>query len=105
MLTGTLTVPQEGSVALAVNVFTGAGGDQTPYALSLDIYRRPYGTHPDGHYGYWTIAVPANDQTHQATMNFAIASRAADATLDSDWASIASWGGPPIGGRFRASLF
>ncbi|MFN8516345.1 MAG: hypothetical protein U0841_27935 [Chloroflexia bacterium] len=104
MVTATVREQGAGKVALSAAVFAGAGGDQGAYALSLDIYQRPYGTHPDGHYGYWTIGVPADDRAHRAEMSFDIATRAADATLDGAWTPISSWSGPPTSGPFRASL-
>jgi hypothetical protein len=104
MLTARVEERGAGRVAVGASLFPGAGDDQTPYALSLDIYRRPYGTHPDGHYGYWTVAIPADDRPHQAEITFDIAGRAADATLDGAWTPIAAWSGPPTSGIFRASL-
>lgn len=103
MLTGDFADRGDGTIGLTLVVFPGDGDDPTPYALSLDIYR-PFGTHPEGHYGYWTIAVPADDRPHRVALSFDIARRAADATLDGGWTSIASWSGPPDSGRFGASL-
>lgn len=104
LLAGRLTSGADGRMALDLTILPGAGDSSAAYGLSLDIYRRPYGTHPNGHYGYWTIAIPADDRPHRVTLDFAIAQRAADGTIDSAWTPIASWIGPPDSGPLRATL-
>jgi hypothetical protein len=33
------------------------GGTGDAYTATLDIYNYPWGSHPSGHYGYWSLAV------------------------------------------------
>jgi hypothetical protein len=101
-----LRVTGAGAVALDATLLPGAApaGDTTPYTLTLDIYQLPYGTHPDGHYGYWTLFVPPGDAARRAELTLDIARKAAAGTLDGAWTSIAAWGGPPDRGGFRATL-
>ncbi|HET8626156.1 MAG TPA: hypothetical protein VFL91_01985 [Thermomicrobiales bacterium] len=101
-----LRVTGDGAVALDATLLPGAApaGDTMPYTLTLDIYQLPYGTHPDGHYGYWTLFVPPGDAARRAELTLDIARKAAAGTLDGAWTSIAAWGGPPDHGGFRATL-
>ncbi|MGN6813582.1 MAG: hypothetical protein ACTHMP_22150, partial [Thermomicrobiales bacterium] len=97
------------TVAISCLLLPGAAESPTtdttpPYTVSLDIYQRPFGTHPDGHYGIWSIVVPPGNTARQAALTFDIEKKAADGTLDGAWTSVASWSGPPFRNGFKASL-
>ncbi|MGN6361266.1 MAG: hypothetical protein ACTHNK_12850, partial [Thermomicrobiales bacterium] len=98
----------EATVAMRCLLLPGTVGspapDTAPYTVSLDIYQRPFGTHPDGHYGIWSIVVPPGNTARQAALTFDIEKKAADGTLDGAWTSVASWSGPPFRNGFKASL-
>jgi hypothetical protein len=100
--TGEATVVM--SCLLLPGAVVSSAPDTTPYTVSLDIYQRPFGAHPDGHYGIWTIVVPPGDTARQAALTFDIEKKAAGGTLDGAWTSVASWSGPPFRNGFKASL-
>jgi hypothetical protein len=37
-------------------------GQATGYSATLDIYNTPWGSHPNGHYGYWTLPLDAGNK-------------------------------------------
>ena len=106
MVGATVRRAGDATVVVACTILPGAAGpgDDQPYTLTLDIYRRPYGSHPEGHYGYWTVFVPPGDAARHAELSFDIERREATGTLDGAWTSIASWSGEPRFGPYRATL-
>lgn len=34
-------------------------GNREGFTATLDVYNRPWGSHPSGHYGYWSLPVPS----------------------------------------------
>ena len=40
------------------------GGQADKYTATLDVYTRPYGAHPQGHYGYWSVALDGGHDTN-----------------------------------------
>jgi hypothetical protein len=47
---------QDGTNAVATLRVVPKGG--TDYTATLDVYNYPWGSHPQGHYGYWSVALP-----------------------------------------------
>ncbi len=46
----------------ALTIVTPGGNDK--YTATLDVYTRPYGAHPQGHYGYWSVALDGGHDTN-----------------------------------------
>ncbi|HUS14285.1 MAG TPA: hypothetical protein VM536_04615, partial [Chloroflexia bacterium] len=75
-----------------------------PLTLTLDVYQRPAGTHPEGHLGSWSLPLPptGDGRVYQFTLH--PAAKTAGATRNGAPAEIYSWQGPPRGGDFQATL-
>lgn len=52
------------------------------YIVTMDVYRRPWGTHPNGHFGTYSIALPGGTAPHQVEFDFDPTTRKAQARLD-----------------------
>lgn len=52
------------------------------YIFTLDIYRRPWGGHPNGHFGTYSIALNGENRAHKVEFNFDPVSRDTLATID-----------------------
>lgn len=65
-------------------VWTPPISDKEPgnYIMTLDIYRRPYGTHPSGHFGTYSIALDGQPRPRQVEFDFDPIARQATAKLD-----------------------
>ena len=74
------------------------------YTLTLDVYQKPWGTHPDGHYGTFSLPVPvgAGGRTYALTLH--PAEKMVTAQLNGQPAEVFAWQGPPDEGDFAASL-
>ncbi|NWJ44620.1 MAG: hypothetical protein HXX08_01960 [Chloroflexi bacterium] len=53
-------------------ILTPSLSAETPgkYTLTLDVYRRPWGTHPSGHFGNWSIALPGSQTARKVEFTF-----------------------------------
>jgi hypothetical protein len=56
--------------------------------MTLDIYRRPWGTHPSGHFGTFSIALPGLAQARQVEFDFDPIARKMTARLDGGGADV-----------------
>ncbi|HEX2913242.1 MAG TPA: hypothetical protein VH186_20740 [Chloroflexia bacterium] len=56
--------------------------DPGSYVLTLDIYRRPWGTHPSGHFGTFSIALNGTAQARTFEFNFDPVGRKATAKVN-----------------------
>ncbi|HMA36268.1 MAG TPA: hypothetical protein VKY74_17560 [Chloroflexia bacterium] len=75
-----------------------------PFTLSLDVYQKPFGTHPDGHLGSWSLPLPAGAAGRSYTLTLHPVAKTATATLDGAATAVFAWQGPPHGGDFSATL-
>jgi hypothetical protein len=75
-----------------------------PFTLSLDIYQKPFGTHPDGHLGTWSLPLPAGAEGRSYSLTLDPAAKTATATLNGGGTEVFMWQGPPRGGDFHATL-
>jgi hypothetical protein len=57
-------------------------GDINNYLLSLDIYRRPWGTHPGGHFGVWSVALNGVNRSRHLEFDFDPVAKTTRVTLD-----------------------
>jgi hypothetical protein len=78
--------------------------DGQPFTLSLDIYQKPFGTHPDGHLGTWSLPLPAGAEGRSYSLTLDPVAKTATATLNGGGAEVFMWQGPPRGGDFHATL-
>ncbi|MDB5078563.1 MAG: hypothetical protein JWP00_487 [Chloroflexi bacterium] len=62
--------------------------DPGSYVMTLDIYRRPWGTHPGGHFGTFSIALAGLAQTRQVEFDFDPITRKMTARLDGAGADV-----------------
>jgi hypothetical protein len=57
-------------------------GELNNYLLSLDVYRKPWGTHPSGHFGVWSVALNGADQPRRLEFDFDPVAKTTRVTLD-----------------------
>jgi hypothetical protein len=74
------------------------------WTLTLDVYQKPWGTHPDGHYGSFSVPVPVSDDGHTYDLVLQAAGSEARAWRDGQPQEVFAWQGPPRTGDFAASL-
>jgi len=53
----TASSKQDGTNGVVTINLVPKGGKGDAYTATLDIYNYPWGSHPSGHYGYWSVAV------------------------------------------------
>jgi hypothetical protein len=76
-------------------------GDLT---ATIDVYVEPWGTHPDGHYGSWSVVLPADGAAHDYTFHLDPLAKTVSTVRDGRPIETFSWIGPPTQGDFQASL-
>jgi hypothetical protein len=74
------------------------------YTLTLDVYQKPWGTHPDGHYGTFSLPVPVGMDGRSYDLTLHAAAKTVTAHLNGQPAEVFAWQGPPQEGDFAASL-
>ena len=74
------------------------------FTATVDVYVEPWGTHPDGHFGSWSVKVPADGQSHEYVFKLAPLAKTVTTTRDGQPVETFGWVGPPTQGDFRASL-
>jgi hypothetical protein len=74
------------------------------YTLTLDVYQKPWGTHPDGHYGTFSLPVPVGMDGRSYVLALHAAAKTVTAQLNGQPAEVFAWQGPPGEGDFAASL-
>jgi hypothetical protein len=74
------------------------------YTLTLDVYQKPWGTHPDGHYGTFSLPVPVGADGRSYDLTLHAANKTTTALLNGQPAEVFAWQGPPTEGDFAASL-
>ena len=74
------------------------------YTLTLDVYQKPWGTHPDGHYGTFSLPVPVGMDGRSYALTLHAAAKTVTAQLNDQPAEVFAWQGPPAEGDFAASL-
>jgi hypothetical protein len=99
-----LVTPAQGSGTLdaRMKVIAPTGGGD--YTATIDVYAEPWGTHPDGHYGSWSVVVPGDGQAHDYAFRFDPPARAVTTERDGQPVQTFAWNGPPTQGDFRAWL-
>jgi hypothetical protein len=80
---------------------TKGGGD---FTATIDVYVEPWGTHPEGHFGSWSVVVPADGAGHDYTFHLDPLSKTVTTTRDGQPVETFAWVGPPTQGDFRAGL-
>ncbi len=78
--------------------------DPGQYTLTLDVYQKPWGTHPDGHYGTFSVPVPVGADGRSYDLTLHAADKVATALLNGGPTEVFDWKGPPHEGDFAASL-
>jgi hypothetical protein len=74
------------------------------YTLTLDVYQKPWGTHPDGHYGTFSLPVPVGADGRIYDLTLHPETKTTTALLNGQPAEVFAWQGPPTEGDFAASL-
>ena len=87
---------------MRMRVVTPQGGDE--FAATLDVYSEPWGTHPEGHFGYWSVVIPADGVAHDYNLRLDPILKTVTATRDGAPVEAFAWQGPPNQGDFRATL-
>jgi hypothetical protein len=78
----------------------GGGG----LTATIDVYVEPWGTHPEGHFGSWSVPVPADGAGHEYVFYLGAIAKSVSTTRDGQPAETFAWVGPPSEGDFRAAL-
>ncbi len=76
---------QDGNrVITTFNILTPPLSPTTPgkYTFTLDVYKRPWGTHPSGHFGNWSIALTGDKVAHKVEFSFDPLKRETNVTID-----------------------
>ena len=77
------------------------GGD---FTATIDVYVEPWGTHPEGHFGSWSVLIPADGAGHDYTFHLDPLAKTVSTTRDGQPVETFAWVGPPTQGDFRAGL-
>jgi hypothetical protein len=77
------------------------GGD---YTVTVDVYVEPWGTHPQGHFGAWSVVLPANGTGYDYAFTLDPLAKSVATTRDGQPLETFGWVGPPTEGDFRATL-
>ena len=80
---------------------TKGGGD---FTATVDVYVEPWGTHPEGHFGSWSVVLPADGAGHDYLFKLDPAAKTVTTTRDGQPIETFAWVGPPTQGDFRATL-
>ena len=80
---------------------TKGGGD---FTATIDVYVEPWGTHPAGHFGSWSVVLPAGGAGHEYAFHLDPVAKTVTTTRDGSPVETFAWTGPPTQGDFRASL-
>jgi hypothetical protein len=74
------------------------------FTITLDVYAEPWGTHPDGHFGSWSMVLPADGAAHSYQFQLDPRTKAFNAARDDSPIEVFGWEGPPTQGDFRGTL-
>ncbi|HYO50030.1 MAG TPA: hypothetical protein VEW94_09280 [Chloroflexia bacterium] len=74
------------------------------FTITLDVYAEPWGTHPDGHFGSWSMVLPDDGTAHSYHFQLNPTTKAFTATRDDSPIEVFGWEGPPTQGDFRGTL-
>jgi hypothetical protein len=74
------------------------------FTITLDVYAEPWGTHPDGHFGSWSMVLPADGTAHSYQFRLDPKTKAFNASRDDSPIQVFGWEGPPTQGDFRGTL-
>lgn len=74
------------------------------FTATVDVYLEPWGTHPNGHFGSWSVKVPADGGSHTYAFSLDPVAKTVTTTRDGAPEQTFAWVGPPSEGDFRASL-
>lgn len=74
------------------------------FTVTVDVYLEPWGTHPEGHFGSWSVLLRADGQSHDYSFSLDPLAKTVTSTRDGAPEQTFAWVGPPKEGDFRASL-
>ncbi|MBF6614093.1 MAG: hypothetical protein IVW55_13270 [Chloroflexi bacterium] len=74
------------------------------YTITLDAYVEPWGTHPTGHFGSWSVVLPADAAAHTYTFALNPITKEVTTTRDNAPLQTFSWTGHPTEGDFSVTL-
>jgi hypothetical protein len=74
------------------------------FTATIDVYIDPWGTHPDGHFGSWSVVLPSDGAAHDYTFRLDPLAKTVTTVRDGQPTQTFAWIGPPTQGDFRASL-
>jgi hypothetical protein len=81
---------ENGKFVTTFNILTPAlpSGTNGDYTFTLDIYRRPWGTHPNGHFGNYSVALQGSNRAHVVEFSFDPLSRQTTVNMDGSKADV-----------------
>lgn len=75
------------------------------YTLTLDVYVQPWGTHPQGHFGSWSVVLPADGMAHDLDLELDPVAKTVTTLRDGvPVQTFTGFIGEPTQGGFKASL-
>jgi hypothetical protein len=96
--------PSKTSSTLDTHMRAIAPSGNGDFTATIDVYLEPWGTHPDGHFGSWSVVLPGDDASHDYTFHLDPLTKTVTTERDGQPIDTFAWTGPPTQGDFRASL-
>jgi hypothetical protein len=96
--------PSKTSSTLDTRMRAIAPSGNGDFTATIDVYVEPWGTHPDGHFGSWSVVLPGDDASHDYTFHLDPLAKTVTTERDGQPLETFAWTGPPTQGDFRASL-
>ena len=86
------TVQRDNVLTTSLTAWTPpvTAGQPGSYVITLDIYRRPWGTHPGGHFATYSVALSGQNQAHTVGFDFNPTTRQTQARVDGGDAGVGS---------------
>src|SRR5439155_22075925 len=91
-----------GTLDTSLRVVPPKGGED--FTATIDVYVEPWGTHPNGHFGSWSVKLPADGAAHDFAFRLDPLAKTVTTTRDGQPVETFSWVGPPTEGDFRANM-
>src|SRR5204863_4216620 len=91
-----------GTLDATMRVVPAKGGGD--FTATIDVYVEPWGTHPEGHFGSWSVVLPADGAGHDYTFHLDPLAKTVSTTRAGQPVDTFAWIGPPTQGDFRAGL-
>ncbi|MEO8287620.1 MAG: hypothetical protein ABI670_14425 [Chloroflexota bacterium] len=96
--------PSKASATLDTRLRAIAPSGNGDLTATIDVYVEPWGTHPDGHFGSWSVVLPGDAVAHDYIFSLDPLAKTVTTIRDGQPVETFAWVGPPTQGDFHASL-